>query len=65
MCRQHRRRWNGQNAAYGVSDKVIAESVECAKNFMTLEKNDKVIITGGFPSTGVTKTTNLMKIEEI
>lgn len=47
------------------TDKVIAESVECAKNFMTLKKNDKVIITGGFPSTGVTKTTNLMKIEEI
>ena len=23
MCRQHRRRWNGQDAAYGVSDKLL------------------------------------------
>lgn len=45
-------------------DEVLEESVSSAKKFMSLEKKDIVVITGGFP-TGVTKTTNLMKIEEI
>ena len=31
---------------------------------MDLNKGDKIIITGGFPNTGL-KTTNFMKIEEI
>ena len=47
------------------TDEVIAESLKKAKEFMPLEKGDTVIITGGFPNTGVKKTTNLMKIEEI
>ena len=38
---------------------------EKAKEFMNLNKDDTVIITGGFPNTGVKKTTNLMKIEII
>lgn len=45
-------------------DEVLQSSVAAAKEFMPLEKKDIVVITGGFP-TGVTKTTNLMKIEEI
>ena len=45
-------------------DEVLQRSVVAAKEFMPLEKKDIVVITGGFP-TGVTKTTNLMKIEEI
>lgn len=45
-------------------DEVLKKSVSAAKEFMQLEKKDIVVITGGFP-TGVTKTTNLMKIEEI
>lgn len=48
----------------GTTDEVIAESIERAKEFINLEKGDTVIVTGGFP-TAVTKTTNLMKIEEI
>lgn len=49
----------------GTTDEVISESVNKAKEFITLEKGDTVIVTGGFPNTGVQKTTNLMKIEEI
>ncbi|MBO5095886.1 MAG: pyruvate kinase [Bacilli bacterium] len=47
------------------TDAVISQSLEKAKEFIELKKRDTVIITGGFPNTGVTKTTNLMKIEEI
>lgn len=50
---------------YDTVDEVLNEAVKRAKDFMELNKGDYVIITGGFPSTGVTKTTNLMKIEEI
>jgi pyruvate kinase len=49
----------------GTTDEVISESIAKAKEFMPLEKGDTVIVTGGFPNTGVKKTTNLMKIEEI
>jgi len=47
------------------TDAVISQSLEKAKEFIELEKGDTVIITGGFPNTGIKKTTNLMKIEEI
>jgi pyruvate kinase len=47
------------------TDEVIKQSLIKAKEFINLEKDDTVIITGGFPNTGVTKTTNLMKIEVI
>ena len=47
------------------TDEVIEQSLEKAKEFINLEKDDTVIITGGFPNTGVKKTTNLMKIEVI
>ena len=47
----------------GTMDEVINASVAKAKEFMPLEKGNNVIVTGCFP-TGVTKTTNLMKIEE-
>lgn len=45
-------------------DEVLEKSIEAAKKFRNLEKKDILVITGGFP-TGVTKTTNLMKIEEV
>ena len=47
------------------TDAVISQSLEKAKEFIELERGDTVIITGGFPNTGIKKTTNLMKIEEI
>lgn len=50
---------------YGTTDEVLTASVETAKEFTTLEIGDVVVLTGGFPTTGKAKTTNLMKIEEI
>ena len=50
---------------YGTTDEVLTASVEIAKEFSSLEIGDIVVLTGGFPTTGRSKTTNLMKIEEI
>lgn len=50
---------------YGTTDEVLTASVDIAKNFINLEAGDIVVLTGGFPTTGRAKTTNLMKIEEI
>ncbi len=50
---------------YGTTDEVLTASVEAAKEFTHLESGDIVVLTGGFPTTGRAKTTNLMKIEEI
>lgn len=49
---------------YGSTDELVTDGVNRAKEFMDLNKGDKIIITGGFPNTGL-KTTNFMKIEEI
>lgn len=49
---------------YNSTDEIVSNGVKCAKEFMELEHGDKIIITGGFPNTGV-KVTNFMKIEEI
>ena len=59
---------------YGVYPVVIAEqntvdgvleaSSRAARTFTNLESGDIIIITGGFP-TGISKNTNLMKIETI
>ncbi len=46
------------------TDEIISASLEKAKEFIDLNKGDTVIVTGGFP-TSSSKTTNLMKIEEI
>lgn len=47
------------------TDKVLEQAVVKAKEFMPLEKKDIVVLTGGFPNTGIKKSTNLMKIEEV
>lgn len=49
---------------YNSTDEIVTDAVVQAKEFMKLEKGDKLIITGGFPNVGA-KTTNFMKIEEI
>ena len=49
---------------YNSTDEVVKDGVEKAKDFLDLQKGDKIIITGGFPNTGI-KATNFMKIEEI
>lgn len=50
---------------YNSTDEVITDAIVKAKEFMPLEEKDIVVITGGFPNNTETKTTNLMKIEEI
>ncbi|MDO5394066.1 MAG: pyruvate kinase [Mycoplasmatota bacterium] len=50
---------------YGTTDEVLTASVETAKEFTNLNTGDVVVLTGGFPTTGRAKTTNLMKIEEV
>ncbi len=47
------------------TDEVLELSVEKAKEFITLNQGDKVVVTGGFPNTDENRTTNLMKIEII
>lgn len=47
------------------TDEVLAEALTSAREFVAMEKGDIVVLTGGFPNTGLKKTTNLMKIEEI
>ena len=47
------------------TDEVIQASIEAAKKIMPLNKGDIIVITGGLPNTGVRKSTNIMKIEEI
>ncbi len=51
-------------AEYNSTDEVVNDGIKQAKEFMNLQKDDIIIITGGFPNTGV-KTTNFMKIEKI
>ena len=54
-------------AKTGATKKGAEESLNALVSVVTdaLVKGDKVIITGGFPNTGIRKTTNLLKIEEI
>lgn len=47
------------------TDAVLNESVKKAKEFISLESKDIIVITGGFPNNDENRTTNLMKIEEI
>ena len=47
------------------TDKVLEQAVSKAKEFMPMQKKDIVVLTGGFPNTGIKKSTNLMKIEEV
>ena len=47
------------------TDEVLEQAIVKAKEFMPMEKKDVLVLTGGFPNTGIKKTTNLMKIEEV
>ena len=47
------------------TDEILTESVKKAKDYMNLEKDDIIVLTGSFPNTGVSHPTNLMKIEKI
>lgn len=49
---------------YKTTDDLIKICIEEAQKFIPMEKGDKLIITGGFP-TGSKKNTNFLKIEEV
>lgn len=44
-------------------DRIIDASKKISKDFIKMEKNDKIIVTGGYPFKDI-KYTNFMKIEE-
>lgn len=46
------------------TDEIVDAAVIISKEILKLEKEDKIIITGGFPFKS-TKNTNFMKVEEI
>lgn len=50
---------------YNSTDEIITDAKIKANEFMTLNNNDLVVITGGFPNDGEKKSTNFMKIEKI
>lgn len=47
------------------TDEVVELGKEKAKEVFNLNKEDKIIITGGFPNNSEKRVTNFMKIEEI
>jgi pyruvate kinase len=49
---------------YDSTDELVLDGKAQAQKFMDLEAGDKIVITGGFPNTGV-KVTNFMKIEKM
>ena len=49
---------------YNNTDEIVKNAIQIAKEKMDLTKNDKIIITGGFPLKQ-NKYTNFLKIEEI
>ena len=49
---------------YKSTDEIVKDGIVKAREFIELNTGDQVVITGGFPNTGV-KVTNFMKIEEI
>ncbi|MDD3453338.1 MAG: pyruvate kinase [Bacilli bacterium] len=51
--------------AYESTDEIITDGKEKANNFVKLEKEDVLLITGGFVTTEDAKITNFMKIEKI
>ena len=50
---------------YNSTDEIIIDSKAKALDFMEMNPGDLIVVSGGFPNTGVSKTTNFMKIEKI
>ena len=50
---------------YESTDEMVEEAIKKTKEFMNLEKDDLIIITGGFPNNAPIKSTNFMKIEKV
>ena len=49
---------------YNTTDEIVKNAIKIAKDYVPIVKNDKIIITGGFPVVK-NKFTNFLKIEEI
>lgn len=50
---------------FNSTDEIVASSKQLAQNFVKLDSNDVIIITGGFPNDIENRNTNFMKIEKI
>jgi len=50
---------------YDTTDEIIEDAKVKASNFLNLNKDDVILVTGGFPNNAEIKTTNFMKIEKI
>ena len=50
---------------YETTDEIVEDAKEKAGKFINLEKEDIIMVTGGFPNNTEIKTTNFMKIEKI
>ena len=50
---------------YTKTDEIIEDAKVKANEFIGLNKDDIILITGGFPNNTEFKTTNFMKIEKI
>lgn len=50
---------------YNSTDEIVKDAREKANDFVGIEKDDILVITGGFPNTTEVKATNFMKIERI
>ena len=46
-------------------DEIVETVTKETKNFFNLEKENKIVVTGGSPLTEKGRITNFMKIEEI
>jgi len=50
---------------FNSTDEIVASSIFLAKDFIEVENDDTIIITGGFPNDLENRNTNFMKIERI
>ena len=50
---------------YKTTDEIISDAKDKANSFISLNKEDIILVTGGFPNNTKIKTTNFMKIEKI
>ena len=50
---------------YESTDEIISDAKEKASKFMEINKDDILLITGGFPNNQKEKSTNFMKVEKI
>jgi len=50
---------------YESTDEIVEDAKKVSVEMLNLNKDDLIIVTGGFPNNTTTKTTNFMKIETI